>query len=146
MYNGSKTDLGYKHARSIVDANYNKQKGQAFQTQPVITVNNLKRIKNFFDNFTGNPATDPLYQLYGGNDMRIFVDNTLKALRDEKRLMGKNSAQRERDNTHYIKPTKPVKVNGQSVQIEPLREHIVKNGMREIVADIIRKQFDKHNK
>lgn len=88
-YNGDKTIDGYKRLHNIVNMDS-------------ISYNELKRIKNFFDNFNG--STDSMeYILNGGNDMKLWVNNTLhtatKAIRDYKQTQKDNGV-----SNAFIKP------------------------------------------
>jgi len=56
------------------------KRNQELQRQEKITYKQLKRIKNFFDNFQGKP-TDPSFILNGGVLMRTWVNNTLNNMR-----------------------------------------------------------------
>lgn len=56
------------------------RRNQELQGQEKITYKQLKRIKNFFDNFQGKP-TDPSFILNGGVLMRTWVNNTLNNMR-----------------------------------------------------------------
>jgi hypothetical protein len=66
--NADKTSEGYK-------------RNQELQKQHRITYQQLKRIKNFFDNFKGNQH-DHSYILNGGVEMRNWVNNELRRMRD----------------------------------------------------------------
>jgi hypothetical protein len=51
------------------------------QKQEMISYPQLKRIKNFFDNFQGK-ENDPSYILNGGSQMKSWVENTLTSMRN----------------------------------------------------------------
>ena len=55
-------------------------RNQELQGQSSITYQQLKRIKNFFDNFKGIP-NEPSYILNGGDYMRSWVTQTIDGLR-----------------------------------------------------------------
>lgn len=55
-------------------------RNQQLQKQQEITYQQLKRIKNFFDNFKGN-TNDPSFILNGGNEMKSWVNNSLNQMR-----------------------------------------------------------------
>jgi len=59
---------------------YNRN--QELQGQSSITYQQLKRIKNFFDNFNGNDNDLP-FILNGGHYVKKWVDNTLGNMRDD---------------------------------------------------------------
>src|SRR5574344_46186 len=73
-YNGDKTIEGYKRLNNILDMNN-------------ISYNEMKRIKNFFDNYKGTDKSFE-YILNGGDAMKTWVNNTLntatKAVHDFK--------------------------------------------------------------
>jgi hypothetical protein len=58
---------------------YNRN--QELQKQEQISYGQLKRIKNFFDNFQGL-ENDPSYILNGGSRMKAWVNNTLTQMRN----------------------------------------------------------------
>lgn len=58
---------------------YNRNK--ELQNQEQISYGQLKRIKNFFDNFQGL-QNDPSYILNGGSQMKAWVNNTLNNMRN----------------------------------------------------------------
>ena len=57
------------------------RRNQELQSQQKITYKQLKRIKNFFDNFKGKPTELP-FILNGGVLMRNWVNNTLANMRN----------------------------------------------------------------
>jgi len=57
------------------------RRNQEMQSQEKITYKQLKRIKNFFDNFKGKPTELP-FILNGGVLMRNWVHNTLTNMRN----------------------------------------------------------------
>lgn len=79
-YHGDKTIDGYKRLNNIIKMDS-------------ITYNELKRIKNFFDNFKGN-INSYEYILNGGEEMKLWVNNTLrtatKAVKDYKQTQKDN--------------------------------------------------------
>ena len=89
-YNGDKTVDGYKRLNNILSM----KNGIAY--------NEMKRIKNFFDNYNGSDKSDE-YILNGGDEMRTWVNNTLglatKTIDDRKAALKAAGA----DNA-YIKP------------------------------------------
>lgn len=81
------------HMVKNADANtegYNRNK--ELQNQKFISYKQLKRIKNFFDNFKGNEK-EPSFILNGGIEIKNWVENELRKMRD------------------YIKNTKTNKMN-----------------------------------
>lgn len=69
---------------------YNRNK--ELQSQKFITYKQLKRIKNFFDNFKGNHK-EPPFILNGGVEIKNWVNDELRKMRD------------------YVKNTKTNKMN-----------------------------------
>lgn len=67
-YKGEKTEDGYKRLSNLVNTKY-------------ITYHELKRIKNFFDTYSGK-KTDPAYILNGSDPMRAWVEKTLSNARE----------------------------------------------------------------
>ena len=61
--NSNKSDKGYKRAQNIT-------------SDRAMSYSMLKRIKNFFDSFSGN-KNDSDYLLAGGDSMKTWVNNTL---------------------------------------------------------------------
>jgi hypothetical protein len=55
------------------------------QNQKSIDYKQLKRIKNFFDNFKGN-VKEPSYNLNGGIEMKNWVENVLRQMRERTKL------------------------------------------------------------
>lgn len=62
-YNGSKNTEGYDRLNNILQMKH-------------ITYQEMKRLKNFFDNFQGNVKSNE-YQLNGGDALKTWVNNTL---------------------------------------------------------------------
>jgi hypothetical protein len=56
-------------------------RNQELQKQEQISYGQLKRIKNFFDNFQGK-ENEPSYILNGGSQMKAWVNNTLNNMRN----------------------------------------------------------------
>jgi len=56
-------------------------RNKELQNQKFITYKQLKRIKNFFDNFKGNHK-DPSFILNGGVEIKNWVENELRRMRD----------------------------------------------------------------
>lgn len=93
-YKGVKTEKGYKRLCFILDS----EKG--------IEYNEMKRIKNFFDNFKGNRKS-PEYILNGGKPMYDWLRNTLN--RDTQRIKDYKEALKQFagvDNAYRKKHTK----------------------------------------
>lgn len=87
-----KRDLMKRNFQMVQNADENTEgynRNKELQTQKWITYKQLKRIKNFFDNFTGNQK-DPEYILNGGIEMKNWVDNELRRMRDGINTIKKN--------------------------------------------------------
>ena len=67
--NSNKSDKGYKRAQNIA-------------SDRTMSYSMLKRIKNFFDSFSGN-KNDSDYLLAGGDSMKTWVNNTLEKSRGD---------------------------------------------------------------
>jgi hypothetical protein len=67
-----------KNANENVEG-YNRNK--ELQSQKFITYKQLKRIKNFFDNFKGNHK-EPSFILNGGVEIKNWVNDELRKMRD----------------------------------------------------------------
>lgn len=66
-YNGDKTVDGYKRLNNLIEMDAN---------DGGIAYNEMKRLKNFFDTYTGSRKSVE-YMLNGGYDMELWVRNTL---------------------------------------------------------------------
>lgn len=72
------------------------------QNQKTINYKQLKRIKNFFDNFKGNQQ-DVSFLLNGGIEMKNWVGNELRRMREYGDTIKNNKMQTGMQNA-YIKP------------------------------------------
>ena len=115
------------HIRKIVDSFQGDRNTAGFKRlenlleNPSVSYSEMKRIKNFFDNYQGDP-TDLEYQLNGGQPMQTWVNLTLSnatgAIRDTKQAMKdagiKNAfIKHHNKNRTKTKPTtQKVNVNG----------------------------------
>jgi hypothetical protein len=110
---------GYKRLNHLINGDYNIRKDKT-QTKPCITYSELKRIKNFFDNFKGND-NDIEYILNGGTTMKNWTNSTLDKLRNsvEDELNKKKQDSREFNKATQIakEPTKPIMVDNNSNKI-----------------------------
>lgn len=78
-YRGDETVEGYARLKKLV----NKDQ---------ISYEQLKRVKNFFDNYNGNKNSTP-YLLNGGSLMKAWVEKTLKDIRQD--IEGKKKAMKD---------------------------------------------------
>ena len=65
------------------------KRNQELQNQNFIGYPQLKRIKNFFDNFKGNHK-EPEFILNGGFEMKNWVNDTLRKMRDGIEITNRN--------------------------------------------------------
>jgi hypothetical protein len=75
------------------------KRNQSLQSQNSITYQQLKRIKNFFDNFKGDPK-DPSYILNGGEKMKGWTEGALRFLRDSIYNTKHNKSETGMENQH----------------------------------------------
>lgn len=78
------------------------KRNEELQNKKFITYKQLKRIKNFFDNFKGNEK-DKEFILNGGFQMKNWVNDTLRRLRDGLHITKKNKMETGMPN-QFIKP------------------------------------------
>ena len=78
------------------------KRNKELQTQNFIDYKQLKRIKNFFDNFKGN-HNEPSFVLNGGVLMKNWVNDILRKMRQGLDLTKRNKANTGMQN-QYIKP------------------------------------------
>lgn len=101
-YDGDKTELGYKRLNNLL------------AMEPGVSYGELKRIKNFFDNYTGTDKSNE-YILNGGDFMKLWVDNTLNTAtntvenwKETKKEAGiKNAYRKPHTKNRQTKPQKP---------------------------------------
>lgn len=89
LKNAPKNSEGYKRNVELQDKKF-------------VTYKQLKRIKNFFDNFKGNQK-DTEFQLNGGFEMKNWVDSVLRQLRDGLKITKRNRMDTGMQN-QFIKP------------------------------------------
>ena len=78
------------------------KRNKELQNQKFIGYPQLKRIKNFFDNFKGNQK-DPEFILNGGFEMKNWVDDELRKMREYGHLSKRNKMDAGMQN-QFIKP------------------------------------------
>ena len=134
-FKGDKTNAGYKRLQNILSM----ENGIAY--------NEMKRLKNFFDNYpTTNKSIE--YELCGGDLMRLWVENTLnratKVIHDFKQAQKdagiSNAFIRSHEKDRQNKTSKPTQVKvksdnvGQNIQNnDVLRyEHIIKISQQQL--------------
>lgn len=114
LYNNPKGEIEFpkdkqEHMRAcfhmVKGANENVEgfkRNQELQEKNYIDYKQLKRIKNFFDNFKGN-HNDPSFILNGGVEMKNWVNDVLRKMRQGLDLSKRNKADSGMMN-QYIKP------------------------------------------
>ena len=114
LYNNPKGEIEFpknkqEHMRKcfhmVKGANENVEgfkRNQELQGKNFIDYKQLKRIKNFFDNFKGNHK-DPSFILNGGVEMKNWVNDVLRKMRQGLDLTKRNKADTGMQN-QYIKP------------------------------------------
>ena len=93
------------------------KRNQELQNQSYIDYRQLKRIKNFFDNFKGN-QNEPSFILNGGVVMKNWVNNELRKMRDDIKTTKTNKMNVGMQN-QFIKPHEKKNFNN----VRPSQEH-----------------------
>lgn len=88
------------------------------QNQNFIKYGQLKRIKNFFDNFKGN-ENDSSFILNGGFEMKNWVDNELRKMREYGKMTNKNKMDTGMQNS-FIKPHQ----KNDFTNVRPSQQHL----------------------
>lgn len=78
------------------------KRNKELQTKNYITYQQLKRIKNFFDNFKGNQKED-VFILNGGVLMKNWVNDQLRKMREGLKITKRNKMDTGMEN-QFIKP------------------------------------------
>lgn len=96
-YDGDKTIEGYKRLNNLL-------------SMELISYHELKRLKNFFDHYNGTDKSSE-YILNGGDEMKMWVYNTLntatKSTKVNKKLMPAKPNDNKDRQTKPKKPTSP---------------------------------------
>lgn len=87
------------------------------QNKETISYPQLKRIKNFFDNFKGK-TNEVEYILNGGREMHSWVNTTLNGMRENIKNVKKNKTEAGFSNQYRREHTKP------GINIRPSKEHL----------------------
>ena len=90
---------------SVKDADENSEgykRNKELQTKNYITYKQLKRIKNFFDNFKGNQKENS-FILNGGVEMKNWVNDQLRKMREGLKMTKTNKMNTGMQN-QFIKP------------------------------------------
>lgn len=75
----------FEAAKGASETTEGYKRNQELREKKEITYQQLKRIKNWFDNFSGKDNDLP-FILNGGHYVKSWVDKTLKSMRDDVRL------------------------------------------------------------
>jgi hypothetical protein len=94
---------------------YNRN--QELQGKNFIEYKQLKRIKNFFDNFKGNHK-EPSFILNGGVEMKNWVNNELRKMRDYTKMTKTNKMNAGMQN-QFLKPHEKKNFNN----VRPSQRH-----------------------
>ena len=92
-------------------------RNKELQDKRFIEYKQLKRIKNFFDNFKGNQK-EPSFILNGGVEMKNWADNELRKMRDYTKLTKTNKMDAGMTN-QFIKPHEKKDFNN----VRPSQQH-----------------------
>lgn len=129
LYNRSKGQIEFpKEKREIIRRNFYLVKDQVndetdgyrrnleLQEKEFIDYKQLKRIKNWFDSFKGNQK-DPSFILNGGFEIKNWVNDSLRKMRDYSKMTKRNKMDTGMENQFIQTHQK----NGGDVR--PSREH-----------------------
>jgi len=92
------------------------KRNQELQSQKSITYKQLKRIKNFFDNFKGKDI-DHEFILNGGIEMKNWVNNELRRMREGTHMTKHNKSETGMQNQHIQTHSKD------GIDVRPSKEH-----------------------
>ena len=130
LYNSAKGEIEFpkdkqEHMRKcfhmVKGADENTEgfnRNKELQGQKFIEYKQLKRIKNFFDNFKGNHNESP-FILNGGVEMKNWVNNELRKMRDYNKMTKTNKMNAGMQN-QFLKPHEKKNFNN----VRPSQEHI----------------------
>lgn len=141
-YNGDKNVEGYKRLTNILSM------------EGGIDYNEMKRLKNFFDNYNGTNK-NITYILNGGDEMKNWINNTLTsattAIRDikqDKKNMGMENAFISKHNKNKgIKPSKPTqnKFKSQNLAQNLNNNNNIRNESHQRIIYLTEKQIQSLN-
>jgi len=129
LYNSAKGEIEFpkdkqEHMKKcfhmVKGANENIEgfnRNQELQGQNFIEYKQLKRIKNFFDNFNGNHKEAP-FILNGGVVMKNWVENELRKMRNYEKMTKTNKMNAGMQN-QFLKPHEKKNFNN----VRPSQEH-----------------------
>lgn len=84
-------DKSFSNAKGSSESNEGYKRNKELRNKGKITYQGLKRIKNWFDNFNGNP-NDLSYILNGGDYMKSWVNHQLESMRNNVYMTKKNKS------------------------------------------------------
>lgn len=129
-YNGDKTTQGYSRLTNLLDTSE-------------VSYEQLKRIKNFFDNYTGKKNSTE-YLLNGGSVVKEWVERTLNNLRQDikgkKQQMSNVGSQNEFNKSNPTKIQSPI-TNSHEKSNSSLRE----NNDLKVINNLINFIFENNN-
>ncbi len=106
----------FQKCKDVPEDTEGYQRNKELQTQKTITYQQLKRIKNFFDNFGGKHIDAP-FILNGGVEMKNWVNNELRRMREGIYMTQRNKMDTGMDN-QFIQPH-----DKDSLDVRPSKEH-----------------------
>lgn len=153
LYNSTKGEIEFpkklkdhmrKSFHMVKNANEKTEgfnRNKELQTKNFIEYKQLKRIKNFFDNFNGN-HNEPSFILNGGVEMKNWVNNELRKMRDYTKMTKTNKMNAGMQN-QFIKPHEKKNFNNvrtsqqHSKNVERFDESVTENLKR--INEIMKK-------
>ena len=107
----------FTHVGEVDEDTEGLKRNKELQNQKFIGYKQLKRIKNFFDNFKGNQK-EKEFILNGGHVMKNFVNDELRKLREFGHMTKRNKMDAGMQN-QFIKPHEKKNFNN----VRPSQEH-----------------------
>ncbi|UWF79164.1 MAG: hypothetical protein [Bacteriophage sp.] len=119
-FNGNKNSVGYKRLNNLL-------------SMDGIEYNEMKRIKNFFDNFNGKEDSIE-FQLNGGKAMQTWVNNTLSTATNA--IKGFKNAKKEAgmDNS-FIKPHTKNRLTKNAMKVTTVKPNFGKDPISNVFND-----------
>lgn len=120
-FNGNKNSVGYKRLNNLL-------------SMDGIEYNEMKRIKNFFDNFNGKEDSIE-FQLNGGKAMQTWVNNTLSTATNA--IKGFKNAKKEAgmDNS-FIKPHTKNRLTKNAMKVTTVKPNFGKDSISNVFNDL----------
>jgi hypothetical protein len=130
LYNRSKGQIEFpKEKRELLKRNFDSVKSVSndetegykrnleLQNKRFIDYKQLKRIKNWFDSFNGNEK-DPSFILNGGFEMKNWVNDSLRKMREYSKMTKTNKMDTGMENQFIDTHTKD------GIDVRPSKEHV----------------------